>query len=112
MEKDLDRLLNELSYIKRDSKQKQQSFQKLSERIHDDKTLGKKLKSWKPAFALILVGLVCGIYLLTMQSQPTMQHTVRGEKMNEIFDHDQSYIQTMTLSNSHSLRSFPTGDPS
>ena len=112
MEKDLDRLLNELSYIKRDSKQKQQSFQKLSERIHDDKTLGKKLNSWKPAFALILVGLVCCIYLLTIQSQPPMQVTVRGEKMIEIFDHDQTYIQTMTLSNSHSLRSFPTGNPS
>jgi len=111
MEKDLDRLLNELSNIERDPTQKKKSFQKLSERIHDDKNLGKKLNSWKPAFTLILVGLVCCIYLLTMQSQPPMQHTVRGEKINEIFDREDSYLQTMTLSSSHSIRSFPTGNP-
>lgn len=110
MQKDLDQLLNELSTIERDPKQKQQSFQKLSKRIEHPKR--KQFNKWKPAFALVMLVFVCGMYFLTLQSEPSTQNSVRAESMMELLKSDAIDFETMDISTSHSLTYTPTGNPS
>ncbi|MGM9967791.1 MAG: hypothetical protein ACI383_09935, partial [Rummeliibacillus sp.] len=86
MQKDLDQLLNELSTIERDPKQKQQSFQKLSKRIQHPKH--KQFNKWKPAFALVMLVFVCSMYFLTLRSEPSTQNSVRAESMMELLKSD------------------------
>ncbi|WP_299514355.1 hypothetical protein [uncultured Rummeliibacillus sp.] len=110
MAKDLDQLLNELSTIERDPKQKQQSFQKLSKRIQHPTR--KQFNKWKPAFALAILVVVCGLYILTLRSEPSTQNSVRAESMMELLKSDAIDFGTMDISTSHSLTYTPTGNPS
>ncbi|RIJ66922.1 DUF4181 domain-containing protein [Rummeliibacillus sp. POC4] len=109
MAKDLDQLLNELSTIERDPKQKQQSFQKLSKRIQHP--THKQFNKWKPAFALVMLVFVCSMYFLTLRSEPSTQNSVRAESMMELLKSDAIHFGSMDISTSHSLKYTPTGNP-
>lgn len=110
MQKDLDQLLNELSTIERDSKQKQQSFQKLSKRIQHPKR--KQFNNWKPVFALVMLVFVCSLYFLILQSDSSMQNSVRAENLMDLIVNDDIHLNSMDISTPHSLTYTSTGNSS
>lgn len=113
MQKDLDQLLNELSTIERNPKQKQQSFQKLSKRIQHPKS--KEFKKWKPAFALVMLVFVGGLYFLTLQSNQDfpIRNSVRAENLMDLLKSDDIHFHnSIDISTSHSLTYTPTGKSS